>query len=297
MCDRLNNGASSNGTGPYQLITNAQWQTMAANITATAGNWSGGSVGNGRLARGHTDNAITDPNQGLATGLSWSGSNALAAASTDLSTSNWPWASTPNASAEFAAGYRGTGNNSGQAMNSGFEQRRTQYLSNGEVIWDVAGNVWEWVRYTQSDGVIDTGFTTPSGATNSASNYNSRYIPAQSNNFGSTNWYEISNLNIFSSSFMCKLLGTDSACTGTGGLNPLWFQPSGSFWNNTSGTFPSDFNLGRIYSVSAGASSTYAVLRGGYWGDYSDAGVFAAALNVGPTGAINVIGFRCAVSP
>jgi formylglycine-generating enzyme required for sulfatase activity len=27
---------------------------------------------------------------------------------------------------------------------NGATQRRTHYLSNGEVIWDLAGNVWEW---------------------------------------------------------------------------------------------------------------------------------------------------------
>ncbi|MEY5059663.1 MAG: hypothetical protein RJA51_1410, partial [Actinomycetota bacterium] len=29
-------------------------------------------------------------------------------------------------------------------------QRRTHVLSNGQVIWDVAGNVWEWVKDTNS---------------------------------------------------------------------------------------------------------------------------------------------------
>jgi len=28
-----------------------------------------------------------------------------------------------------------------------FNQRRTHTLSNGEVIWDLAGNVWEWTSY------------------------------------------------------------------------------------------------------------------------------------------------------
>jgi hypothetical protein len=29
----------------------------------------------------------------------------------------------------------------------GFEQKRTHTLSNGEVIWDLSGNVWEWVDW------------------------------------------------------------------------------------------------------------------------------------------------------
>jgi formylglycine-generating enzyme required for sulfatase activity len=43
-------------------------------------------------------------------------------------------------------GYDQTGNNSGQAWGSGKEQRRTFTLSNGEVVWDMAGNVYEWVK-------------------------------------------------------------------------------------------------------------------------------------------------------
>ncbi|OYX42543.1 hypothetical protein B7Y94_03150, partial [Candidatus Saccharibacteria bacterium 32-49-12] len=32
------------------------------------------------------------------------------------------------------------------------EQKRTHTLSNGEVIWDLAGNVWEWTDATVSNG-------------------------------------------------------------------------------------------------------------------------------------------------
>jgi formylglycine-generating enzyme required for sulfatase activity len=90
------------------LITNAEWMTIARNIEGQGVNWTGGVVGNGGLWRGHSDN---NP------------SGALAA-----STDNDP--------------YFGT-NNSGTSI-----ERRTHTLSNGEVIWDMSGNVWEWTSDT-----------------------------------------------------------------------------------------------------------------------------------------------------
>ena len=35
------------------------------------------------------------------------------------------------------------------------KQRRTHTLSNGEVIWDVSGNAWEWVKDDNSDSDSD----------------------------------------------------------------------------------------------------------------------------------------------
>lgn len=88
----------------YHLITNNEWMTIARNIEKRASNWSTGAVGSGHLYRGHTDN---------------SPANALEAGSD-------------------SDGYTGTDNTSPS------EQRRTHVLSNGEVIWDLSGNVWEW---------------------------------------------------------------------------------------------------------------------------------------------------------
>ena len=105
--------ACSNLGAGYALISNPEWMTIARDVEQVATNWSNGGAGSGVLARGHTDN-----NPG----------NALAA-----STDDDP--------------YNGTGNNSGQAANSGWEQRRTLNLSNGGVIWDFAGNVWQWVNW------------------------------------------------------------------------------------------------------------------------------------------------------
>lgn len=89
-------------------MSETEWMTIAANVISVNSNWSGGVVGNGYIYSGHGDNS---PN------------NALDASSVD------------------SDGYYGTGN-------SGDSQRRTLTLTNGEVIWDFAGNVWEWTNET-----------------------------------------------------------------------------------------------------------------------------------------------------
>jgi formylglycine-generating enzyme required for sulfatase activity len=82
--------------------------TIAQNVLSVASNWSGGTVGSGYIYSGHNDNAPA---------------NALAADSSDSN------------------GYSGE-------TNTGGNQRRTLTLTNGEVIWDLAGNVYEWTTGT-----------------------------------------------------------------------------------------------------------------------------------------------------
>lgn len=97
------------------LITESEWMTIAANVLSVVSNWSGGSVGSGYIFRGHSDN---NP------------ANAVEASSSDND------------------GYYNTGNSVG----SGTDQRRTLTLTNGEVIWDMAGNVREWTNATIAGG-------------------------------------------------------------------------------------------------------------------------------------------------
>lgn len=94
----------------YKLISNNQWQTIARNIEQVAENWSDGIVGSGALNRGHTDG---DPNE------------ALEASSADND-------------ACFGTGQTCT-------AATWDSQKRTHRLSNGEVIWDLSGNVREWI--------------------------------------------------------------------------------------------------------------------------------------------------------
>lgn len=88
------------------LVTNNEWMTMARNVESVGSNWSSGTVGNGYLYSGHNDNS---PAYALA------------------------------ASADDNQGYINTGN-------TGDNQKRTLTLSNGQIIWDLAGNVWEHVN-------------------------------------------------------------------------------------------------------------------------------------------------------
>ena len=98
----------------YQLLTNAHWQTMARNIELVPQNWANHTIGDvGGLNRGHSDNR---PFYALAAG--------------------------PDSEPCAGTGEEATCHEAGRS------QKRTHTLSNrgkDEVIWDIAGNVWEWV--------------------------------------------------------------------------------------------------------------------------------------------------------
>lgn len=112
------------------LISEAEWMTLSQNVLSVASNWSTGVVGSGYIFSGHSDGAP---------------------------------ASILEESTSDSDGYYGTGNSSTDSTTTlslvGKSQRRTLTLTNGEVIWDLSGNIWEW-----TSGQVTTGQPGISGA-------------------------------------------------------------------------------------------------------------------------------------
>jgi hypothetical protein len=91
----------------YALISNPEWMTIAHNIENLNANWSFGAVGAGHLNRGHSDSNPNEPCDAFQENVQ-----------TDCST-----------------------------VGTDSQQNRTHTLSNNEVIWDISGNVYQWVDW------------------------------------------------------------------------------------------------------------------------------------------------------
>jgi len=117
---------SLGGTSAH-LITNDEWMSIARNAEAQPINWSLGSVGSGYLYAGHNDN---------------SPAKARIASSNDANRSAYT-----DAGGTTEALTTATNTANGQSGTTG-NQVRTFNLSNGQVIWDIAGNIWEWNNNT-----------------------------------------------------------------------------------------------------------------------------------------------------
>ena len=222
----------------WHLMTNNEYMTIARNAEKMTSNWcdlNGGGCGfspgqsSKYLASGHNDN-------GPALGLQ---------ASTDDGQGCY---GTVTANTNTACGNSGT-------------QKRTMTFSNGEVIWDMAGNLWQWTDNTimRKDQ--------PDSATSGVGDIS----------FGWTD---------FASGSITRILVNN----GQNGMTYDTFRPSNTLWNANQG-------VGRIYTYSDLVdtnTTVYAFLRGGVWDNSTYAGLFTLLLVDTPgNSSYYSVGFRC----
>ncbi len=231
----------------WHLITNPEWMSIARNLEKGRANWcNANATGCGAqpgtkgkiLANGQNDKH----NEASAGGAS---SDSALIASTD----------------DSQACYGTTTDGSNTCGGAG-SQKRTLTLSNGEIICDFAGNVWQWVDGTvmrkdepksATNNVLDTGWTL------------SDFAPGSLPSVITDNGQGLS-------------LGYDS------------FRPSNPAWNANNG-------VGRIYHYSSASdtdTTLYTFIRGGNWKHGTDDGAFTMHLSPAPDKTnINDVGFRC----
>ncbi|MDD5769609.1 MAG: prepilin-type N-terminal cleavage/methylation domain-containing protein [Candidatus Gracilibacteria bacterium] len=128
----------------YHLITNNEWMTIARNIESQKDNWSGGAVGSGGVYRGITNETTSATSLGCPTSSStFKVSTKYAAGTSSMDTTLW-----------------------GASKGSDCDSKRQLKLSNGEVIWDLSGNVQEHVnKFNVIDGTnYNSGQTVIAGS-------------------------------------------------------------------------------------------------------------------------------------
>ena len=201
------------------LMSNAQWMTIARDIEATNANWSGGEVGSGSLNRGHSDG---DPN------------NALS-----ITDSTDPWDQTDP-----------------EGLATPWLQKRTHTLSNGEVIWDFAGNVNEWVDWDTWKGNYTVGPYTCEKT------------------YHGLEFYDVN----------CAALEDNDYLPG----NPAGISP-GEYNAST-------YGLGRLFGTASSYQNPEQgghTSRGGYYGSYEAGGIFSISFTAGKLANNQSSGYRC----
>jgi hypothetical protein len=208
------------------LLTNDEYMTIAMNAAGQASNWTGGAVGTGGLYIGNANNASEYP-------------------------------ADPN----DANGYAGESNKTITYTN---DERRTLTLSNGSVIWDMSGNVWEEVQRS----VNNVGDLT-----------NTMIVPSCSNGTAGGEWCQYGN----STTPYVSAYSTD--------VTQLMAAPPNASWNSSQ-------DIGQVYTYgSGGGRGNTGFLRGGLWGAWPGGagdGAFSLYLFFNVNGSSNSVGFRCA---
>ncbi len=234
----------------WHLITNQEWMTIARNVENIDANWcdkNGNNCGaypgtSGKiLANGHNDsNNELSASAEVSAGALIAGDDNAPCFGTTIDGSN-------------VCGGKGS-------------QKRTLEMSNGEIIWDFAGNVWQWV-----DAVIARK-DQPQSKTGNALDSGWKWSDFTA---GSLSTVIINNGN-----------------EETFGYNA--FRPSNQDWNASNG-------VGRIYHYSGindKDNTQYGYIRGGNWRHGYDSGAFCVHLSPVPNKTnIDDVGFRCSAYP
>ena len=208
----------------YDLITNDEWQTLARNIELIDSNWAGGTVGSVAINVGHSE---------------YPPSGNLAASEDD----------------NEACALLGDGLNCDEDTWHHF--RRTHKLSNGEVVWDLAGNVEEWVK------------------DNNSASYGGSNVGVFAVNLGKAPYTVAKSLS--------------GGTTTTARVAKDQFGPHGDYSSLGSKPFA---GLGLVWVGATDGT----VARGGAISTPTYAyvsGIFSVSLRNGPRTTSNAIGFRC----
>jgi uncharacterized repeat protein (TIGR02543 family) len=218
------------------LITNDEWMTIARNVSSNPDNWADKTLGStvssgGGLFRGNVNlnDSVSCGSDSLLDGL------------------------TPGTNCVVNNAYHTDRN------------KRVLILDNGEEIWDLAGNVWQWtnnvISYSPPPRYLDNG-TLVTDTTHRWYDY--------SPNGGTGYYIDPNNLGSF------PLVKKD-----------LYLLDESYNANN---------GVGRIYLLGS-ATTNRGFLRGGSWFYGANVGVLNLNLNNVPSIRLNSIGFRCVVVP